>query len=180
MVENFIRAIFASVLIIGAIVPLSAPHHEINIRSASFFIARKRGACMRCYESTSLIAVALPYGHLTLQQDADGWEIATLNAFTFYVDYFPDEIGRRLQEFSTSYRLDFCNETLDTYWANHCERCASLQSDHELFCEPGGAFAPISESEAAAIELTVIEAQFEASAAGYAYQPEFFEFMRRS
>ena len=135
---------------------------------------------MRCGESISLIAVALPHGHLTLETDVDGWETAAVNAFIFYVDYLPDEVGRQLQLFSPSYRLAYSDETLDTYWANHCERCGALQSDHELFCEPAGAFAPISESEAAAIELTVIEAPFEASAAGYAYQPEFFEFMRRS
>jgi hypothetical protein len=158
----------------------SAPLQEINIRSASFLIARRLGVCTRCGESISLIAVVLPPGHQTLDPDADGWETAVLSAFAFYVDYLPDKVGRRLQLFSPSYRLAYSDETLDTYWANHCERCAALQSDHELFCEPGGVYAPISESEAAAIELTVIEAPFEASAAGYAYQPEFIEFMRRS
>jgi hypothetical protein len=158
----------------------SAPLQEINIRSSSFLIARRRGACMRCGEATSLIAVVLPHGHLTLEPDADGWEIATLTALPFYIEYLPAEVGSRLQLVSSSFRLAYSEETFGTYWANHCERCASLQSDHELFCEPGGAFAPISETEAAAIELTEIEAPFEASATGYSYQPEFFEFMRRS
>jgi hypothetical protein len=183
MVESFVRATSrasAAFLIIQSIaMSPSDPHHEINIRSDKFLVARRRGVCMRCGESIFLIAVALPQGHMTLDPDADGWETAILSAFTFYVDYLPDEIGSRLRQLSASYRLAYSDETLDTYWANHCERCASLQSDHELFCEPGGAFAPINESEAAAIELTLIEAPFEASAAGYVFQPEFFEFMRR-
>ena len=160
---------------------MSSPdsHHEINIRSASFLVARRRGVCIQCRDPIPLIAVALPHGHSTLDPDADRWETVTLNAFAFYVAYLPVEVGSRLQQYSSSYRLAYSEETLDTYWANHCERCSSLQSDHELFCEPGGAFTPISENEAAAIELTVIEEPFEASAAGYAYKPEFFAFMRR-
>jgi hypothetical protein len=135
---------------------------------------------MRCQEPISLLAIALPQGHSTLEPDANVWEIAALNAFIFYVEYLPDEVRNRLQQFSSSYKLAYGAETLSTHWANRCERCASLQSDHELFCEPGGAFAPISESEAAAIELIEVAASFEASAAGYAYQPEFVDFMRRS
>jgi len=157
----------------------SAPDHEVNIRSAGFFVARRPAACLRCREPISLIAVALPQGHSTLDPDTDGWEIAALNAFTFYMGYLPDDVGSRLKQYSSSFRLAYSEQTLDTYWANHCERCASLQPDHDLFCEPGGAFAPISKIDAAAIELAVIEAPFEASAAGYAYQPEFFGFMRR-
>jgi hypothetical protein len=159
--------------------PSPGLNHEVNIRSASFLVARRRGVCIRCREPTPLIAVALPHGHLTLDPDTDRWQAATLNALVFYVGYLPDEVGGRLQQFSSSYRLAYSEETSDTYWANHCERCLSLQPDHELFCEPGGAFVPISENEAAAIEVSVIEAPFEASAAGYAYQPEFFAFMRR-
>jgi len=158
----------------------TASHHEINVRSASFLIAKRRGVCMRCSESMVLIAVALPRGHWMLEPDAEVWEIAALDAFTFYVDYLPDKVGARLQQFSPSYKLAYSHETSDTYWANHCARCASLQSDHDLFCEPGGAFAPISESEAAEVELMEIEEPFEASVAGFAYQLELFEFMRRS
>jgi hypothetical protein len=184
MVEGFVPASnrSAPAFLITRSIDMSttASHHEINIRSASFLIAKRRGVCMRCSESMHLIAVALPRGHLMLEPDAEAWEITALNAFTFYVDYLPDKVGARLQQFSPSYKLGYSRETSDTYWANHCARCASLQSDHDLFCEPGGAFAPISESEAAAIELTKIKEPFEASAAGYAYQTELFEFMRRS
>jgi hypothetical protein len=165
--------------------------HEINIRSANFLIATRSTDCWNCGQPTLVIAVALPDGHQTQESEADtdggselaaedSWQVAALSAFIFYVEYLPDAVGRLMERLSSSYKLSHSESMKIAYWANHCEHCESLQEDHELFCEPGGAFTPISETQAAAIELTPIQAPFEASAAGYAYQPEFFEFMRRS
>ena len=63
------------------------------------------------------------------------------------------------------------------YWANHCERCGAIQEDHDLFCEPEGAFLPISPAAASIIEFLPIDEILEAAAAGYAVDPEFVEFM---
>jgi hypothetical protein len=60
-----------------------------------------------------------------------------------------------------------------SYWANHCERCGALQEDHELFCEPEGAFLPTSPAAAATIELLSVHECLEAGAAGYAIDPAF-------
>jgi hypothetical protein len=46
--------------------------------------------------------------------------------------------------------------------------------DQELFCEPGGAFLPTSESAAGLIDLLPIDLAFEAVAGGYAHEPSFF------
>ena len=67
-----------------------------------------------------------------------------------------------------------------SYWANHCEHCGSLQEDHDLFCEPEGAFLPVDAAWASAIELTRIDEPFAAAAAGYAYEPEYLEHMIRT
>jgi hypothetical protein len=53
-----------------------------------------------------------------------------------------------------------------------------MLADHDLFCEPGGAFLPTTELSAGLIQLLPIDEAFEAAAAGYAHQPEFFDAMR--
>jgi hypothetical protein len=95
------------------------------------------------------------------------------------VEYLPDGVLDQLKQISPSFRLAYSAATLNSYWANHCEHCGTLLDDHELHCEPEGAFMPASESAAAAIQLSSVEAPFEAAAAGYALAPEFFRFMRR-
>jgi hypothetical protein len=160
---------------------------EINVRSDGYLIARAMGTCWYCGASTRLLALALPPGHETLAMDADPegeqlaqdvWDAALCNAFLFYVAYLPDAVQRRLQEFSPLYRFARSAATLGSYWANHCERCGSLLDDHNLFCEPEGAFLPTSHTRAAAIRLVRIDEPLEAAAAGYACDPQFFESMR--
>jgi hypothetical protein len=85
-----------------------------------------------------------------------------------------------LNQLSQFFRLAHSAATLSSYWANHCEHCGTLLGDHELHCEPDGAFTPSSEAAAANIHLLRIQEPFEAVAAGYAFEPEFFGFMRKS
>ncbi len=164
---------------------------EINVRSDRFWIARTMGTCWYCGAGTRLLALALPSGHETLAMEAEAdadaggekrapevWDVAPCNAFLFYVAYLPDAVQRRLQEFSPLYRFARSAETLGSYWANHCESCGSLLDDHELFCEPEGAFLPTSRARAAAIQLVRIDEPLDAAAAGYACDPEFFESAR--
>ncbi len=98
----------------------------------------------------------------------------------FYVECLPDDVQDRLTRVSPFYRLGRSEATLNSYWANHCEHCGTLLGDHELHCEPDGAFMPSNEAAAANIQLQQIPEPFEAVAAGYAFEPEFFGFMRRS
>ncbi len=53
-----------------------------------------------------------------------------------------------------------------------------MLDDHDLFCEPEGAFLPTSQAQAAAIQLVRIDEPLEAAAAGYACDPQFFESAR--
>ena len=108
------------------------------------------------------------------------WQPAGVNAFLFYVEYLPDSVQGRLRDLSPSFRFAYSDATLTSYWANHCDHCGRLLGDHELHCEPEGAFVPVSEAAAAAIELLKIEEPFEAAADGYAFEPEFFSLMREA
>ena len=165
---------------------------DANVRSQTYYIARTNVPCWHCGSSTGLLALAVPDGHETLDEDAqaanaDGgepasnaWQSANANAILFYVESLPDAVQNRLKQLSQFFRLAHSAATLSSFWANHCEQCGTLLGDHELHCELGGAFMPSSEAAAANIQLLHIPEPFQAVAAGYAVEPEFFGFMRRS
>jgi hypothetical protein len=164
----------------------------LDVRSQTYYVARAIAQCWRCGSPTCLLALALPRMHETLDVDApdgagdggelaqDEWQRADAHAFLFYVEQLSGDAHRRLQELSQHYRLAHSAVTQSIYWANHCEHCGTLLGDHELHCEPGGAFEPSGPAAAANIELLHRDAPLQAAASGYALEPEFFCFMRRS
>ena len=150
---------------------------DANVRSQTYYVARATAQCGHCGSPTRLLALAMPRIHETLE---DEWQCADANAFLFYVGELPDDVRHRLQALSPHFRRARSAATQSIYWANHCEHCGTLLGDHELHCEPDGAFAPSSEAAAADIELLHINAPLRAAASGYALEPEFFRFMRGS
>lgn len=170
--------------------PEIKPAPDANIRAQSYLIARTSVRCWHCGLPTRLLALAMPPSHETLHGDtqtgagngwesvSDEWQRANVNAFLFYVECLPTRVESRLQQFWRFFCLAHSPATLNSYWANHCEHCGILIGDHELHCEPEGAFVPSSEAAAADIQLVQIPEPFEALAAGYAIEPEFFAFMR--
>jgi hypothetical protein len=162
-----------------------------NVRSQSYYVARTNVRCWHCGSSTGLLALAIPGDHEISDEDtqddagcgesaSNAWQTANANAFLFYVGCLPDGVRARLSQLSQFFRLAHSAATLSSYWANHCERCGTLLGDHELHCEPDGAFMPSSEAAAANIHILQIQEPFQAVAAGYALEPEFFGFMRKS
>ena len=168
------------------------PLPDPNVRSQSYYAVCTDTGCWYCGLSTRVLALAVPHNHEILDADAPGvtgghdaavpdeWQRANINAFLFYVEFIPAGVQRRLTQLSRHYRLAHSNATLGSYWANHCQHCGALLGDHELHCEPDGAFVPTSEGAATRIQLLQIHEPFEALAAGYAFEPEFFRFMNKS
>jgi hypothetical protein len=157
-----------------------------NVRSERYILAHTRRRCEYCGAETNIVALALPPRHesLTLDWMADRdesadyvWESAASCAFLFYVESLPVSVQRRLSAISSGYRHAFCETTLGSYWANHCEACGRMLDEHELFCEPEGAFVPTSAIAAAAIRLIQVDEPIGARVAGYAVEPQFLEFM---
>jgi hypothetical protein len=135
-----------------------------------------------------------PSAGVTQQNEhpASAWSVANNNAFLFYVDSLPAAVLERINQYQPAYRpidadadapapapAPAAGAGSGSYWANHCEKCGRQLDDHELFCEPEGAFLPTSEATAAAIRLVLVDEPFEASAAGYSYEPPFFDAMIR-
>ena len=153
------------------------PVPDANVRSQTYFVARATAQCWHCGSPVSLLALAMPPTHETLDEQ---WQSADANAFLFYVEELPEGVQQQLQELSRNFRFELSAVTQSRYWANHCGHCGTLLGDHELHCEPEGAFAPSSEAAAATIELLHIDAPLQAAASGYALEPAFFRFMRKS
>lgn len=166
-----------------------APDDGVNIRCNRYSIARSRASCPHCLAETRVAALMLPPGHETrsmsderdpIAEDSartgDSWDGAACHAFLFYIESLPDAVRRRMQALAPMYRFAASTATQGSYWANHCERCGGIQEDHDLFCEPEGAFLPISPAAASIIEFFPIGEMLEAAAAGYAMDPEFIEF----
>jgi hypothetical protein len=160
----------------------------INFRSHHYWIARTASVCPQCLGETCLVALMLPPRHEALSIDeedtsvaadasarGDTWESVPRHAFVFYVESLPDAVRRRLQALAPMYRFAASPATQGSYWANHCARCGALQEDHDLFCEPEGAFLPVSPAAASSIELLPLAEALEVSAAGHAIDPQFFE-----
>ena len=168
--------------------PQNGDPDSVNVRSKDYLIARTAAPCTHCGARTPLIALVAPPSHetLSLAEDdehgplPDSWDQVPWSAFLFYVGYLPDGVQQRVQTSSKTYRLAASPAAQGSYWANHCEHCGSLQEDHDLFCEPEGAFLPVDTASASAIELTRIDEPFAAAAAGYACEPEYLEHMIRS
>jgi hypothetical protein len=163
-------------------------HEPANVRSKRYWVARTVHPCAHCGRPTSLAALAVPPAHETLFQgeeavaspSIDRWESVSFSAFLFNVGSLSNEAALRIAAVSKGYRLALDLPDRSQCWANHCDRCGIPQDDHELFCEPEGAFFPIAVSHAAAIELLEIGEPIEAFAGGYVCDPPFFEFMRRA
>lgn len=157
-----------------------------NYRADHYLIARAVGVCLHCGAATRFVAVMLPEGHeaRALPEEsgheaggstapADPWDRVGRRALVFHVEFLPEAVRRRLQEHAPGYRLAASETTQCSYWANHCERCGAMQEDHELFCEPEGAFLPMSPAAAKAILLLPVGEPCAAGAGGYAIDPEF-------
>jgi hypothetical protein len=133
---------------------------------------------------TAVIGIVLPVGHEVLEIDSDAeagmratdvWEVAEAEAALFYIERIPEGVLSRLRQLSQHYRIGSSEVAAESYWMNHCSFCGTGQDDFELYCEPEGAFMPISAAAAASIQLYEVIEPFVAQAAGYAYAPEFFD-----
>jgi hypothetical protein len=153
-----------------------------SVRSPTYYVARTVRPCPYCGKPNRLLALALPPNHETLDTEApkDGvWQTVRAHAFLFHVTELPDAVQRHLAQLLPLFRIARGTGTLNGHWANHCEHCGLSIDDQELHCEPG-VFMPSDEAEAAGIQLLPIGEAFEAVAAGYALEPEYFRCMRRS
>jgi len=147
----------------------------MNVRSPAYAIANASAACAHCGAWTHLVALVLPPDHEVLVDSV--WERAPLGAWLFYVEDLSESVQATVRELSPWYRLAPSEARGAAYWMNHCEHCGAPQEDHELHCEPGGAFTsadaqtPQSTAFAGAIARLDVPRRFTATAGGYSHEP---------
>jgi hypothetical protein len=156
--------------------------NDINNRSPTYCIAHALQRCGGCARVFPVFGLAVPPGHETLEADAvadetaaaEIWEVAEAGALLFFIEYLSESVQNRMQELAPHYRPDYSEPTGQSYWMNHCSFCGLKQGDLELYCEPGGAFLPMSAEAGAWIRIHEVLEPFAAQAAGYACALEYF------
>lgn len=160
---------------------------DVNVRASRYFLARAVALCPACRLQTELLGIGAPPGHEALiaddsaltDEDADDtWDGVPHVALFFHIERVSRAVSERLARLSDSFRLVPDADSGGPTWANHCAHCDFRWDDQDLFCEPGGAFMPTSLESADGVRLLHIDEPFEASVAGCAYPPAFFEAMR--
>ncbi len=134
-------------------------------RGTHYRIVSASSLCSACGAWTHVIALALP---------ADRPE--TVGVTLYYVEDLPESVRSRVQALAPWYRRAAAAAEAApaaSCWANHCEHCDALQDDHELHCEPGGAFMPASAAEAALLTSWDVAEPFSAVAGGCSHDPPF-------
>jgi len=158
------------------------PVPDIDIRCDTYCIARTATRCWKCGDATSVMGIVLPSGHETLESDDDGstwWERRPEPCFVYYITEFLAPVAARSAIISPHYRLAFSKTTASSYFMNHCEHCKMKQGDFGLYCEPGGAFFPMSPDDARDIRIQTVEQPFGCRGNG-AYGDQLFDLARRA
>ncbi len=149
----------------------------MNIRSSVYAIANTCAVCSQCGAWTHVVAIVVPPEHEVLVETA--WERSALSAALFYVEDLSESVQATVRELAPWYRLAPSEARAAPYWINHCEHCGAAQDDHDLHCEPGGAFMPAgalrtdSDGIAAPIERLNVPRRFAAIAGGYSHEPPY-------
>ena len=149
----------------------------MNIRSPVYAIASTSAVCAPCGAWTHVVAIIVPAGHEVLVDTA--WDRSSLAAALFYIEDLSESVQATVRELTSWYRLAPSEARGAPYWMNHCEHCGAAQDDHDLHCEPGGAFMPsaslVGDSGKGAARIHVLDVPrgFAAIAGGYAHEPPF-------
>lgn len=138
-----------------------------NIVATHYFLATTNTTCWQCRETTPVFSLAVPPSHLTqysLPDDEDGpitaiaWEVAECGSFLSDLVEMNGSVRKVLTTHCPAYRGDHSHTADSSYLMNHCAGCGAKQGDFYLHHEPGGAFFPVTEDDAARIMLRSVNA----------------------
>jgi hypothetical protein len=132
----------------------------MKIRADRYSIASASALCPRCARWTHVVALVVPRSH-----DVAG------RMSLFYVTEVSASVARRLASVCPWYRQ--APGGPQACLSNHCEHCALLLEDHDLHCEPGGAFQPRTDAEARGVTVWDVDEPLEGDADGFGYEPAF-------
>jgi hypothetical protein len=149
---------------------------DVNVRSESCLLGLSVVPCWRCKQPTSVYCLGLAAGHERHLEDQ--WVSVETGALLFYVEYLNAEVALVVRELSPQYRLDYSTTINRDYWVNHCQHCGVLQEDHDLHCEPDGAFLPSTRQAVEQILAVAIREPLSAHAGGFSDELSLFASLR--
>ncbi len=115
--------------------------------SAPFYIFRAQANCWKCRENCPVVALASGEGNPFLLSN---------------IESMPDQVLAAIRAINPNYELRTSRTAESQYFMNTCP-CGAHFGDFYLYCEPGGAFFPTTEAEAARIEVMPLPFQGEFS-----------------
>jgi hypothetical protein len=142
---------------------------RMKIRADRYAIVSASASCPACARWTHVVALVAPQRHERLGEH--GWESVAERASLFYVTQISLSVSRRLASVCPWYRLATAGP--EACFANHCEHCAQPLEDHELHCEPGGAFQPRNLAEAEDLCISEVDEVLDVDASGFSHDPAF-------
>jgi hypothetical protein len=127
-------------------------------------IVKSRTTCWRCRKVTPVAAVGgLVWADAEesdadidwVQYDLDAPDLVLLNN----VSDLPSHVVDVMKYLRFNFNKRYSRSAEMEYWANCCVHCDSLQGDHFLHNQPGAAFFPQYEDQAAMMELYLFQLQ---------------------
>jgi hypothetical protein len=154
-----------------------------TIIKTPFYIALNTRDCWKCGAETTMISLYSDnFYNLDYENDETENQIfQKVEAKSFFSDitYLDNTISTFLTQNFSFFKFGYSKTIGGKYWANHCEKCNSLQGDFFNHSEPGGAFFPITEDECKKILLIQIPLKFDICIkGGFSYlsnEDEIFE-----
>ena len=115
---------------------------------APIYLLKSFEFCWKCGNATNAYCLAS-------EGMVDDYEEMELSMFMHFsnLSNIPDDVQALLKKHAPSYYLDYTKQTNSYYYVNHCG-CGAKLGDFFLHNEPEGAFFPIDEKQAKAIEMT--------------------------
>jgi len=134
------------------------------IAKAPFYIGINKKHCWKCFEPTTVVALASNHFYIfdyPDDEDVKSWIKQDYFSFFNMPGYIEDEVAQLIQSKYPFYKLGFSKTVNGKYWANHCERCNALQGDFFMHEEPGGEFYPVEIEECKKIILKEVPYKFD-------------------
>jgi hypothetical protein len=153
----------------------------VNARAHHYYLLEGVQPCTGCGGKSRVHGIVLPTGHevrLQGEEDLDdGWERSDEPSLLAFVTSLAPSVATRMRQETYCYRARYTFPVPSYH--NHCQWCGAMFDDYALYATPGYGFDVLSETEAAAIEVTVVHSGFAGAADHFSYGVAFLDAMRR-
>jgi len=138
----------------------------INIRAASYFLARATRECWKCHGETVIhgFAVRLPFQFIAPGDLQRVWQDADHSAVLSYVTILPARVVERVKPLAPLLTPDDSRWRNGNYWMNHCEHCGAKLGDQENVEEHNAPLNPCYVTSLSKLVLLGVDEPFEARA----------------